>query len=189
MLHGLESRRVAFSISGLLHLHDTPQRTAAAFALGVFFSFSPFLGLQIVLAMGLAFLANLNRLAVFVGLNANLPWIIVPWYAGTTMVAAAALGVGLPPDFRGELSGLFSLGMFTRAFWERAGDLLRPFLAPFLIGPTIGAAVVGLAAYPVAYAMLRRRQPIEGAGMSRERRGAKGPRKREARSGAGGPRD
>ena len=157
MLHGLESRRVAFSISGLLHLHDTPKRTAAAFALGVFFSFSPFLGLQIALAMGLAFLAHLNRVAVFVGLNANLPWIIVPWYAGTTILAAAVLGVGLPPDFRGELAGLFSLGMFTRAFWERAGDFLRPFLLPFLIGPTIGAAIVGLATYPATCAVLKRR--------------------------------
>ena len=168
MLHGLESRRVAFSISRLLHLHDTPQRTAAAFALGVFFSFSPFLGLQIVLAMGLAFLANLNRVAVFVGLNANLPWIIAPWYAGTTMLAAAALGVGVPADLRGELAALFSLGMFTRAFWERAGGLLQPFLAPFLIGPTIGAALVGLATYPATCALLNRRRRAarapEGAG-------------------------
>ena len=106
--------------------------------------------------MGLAFLANLNRVAVFVGLNANLPWVIVPWYAGTTMLAAAALGVGLPPDFRGELSTLFSFGMFTRAFWERAGELLRPFLGPFLVGPTIGAAVIGLAAFPIACAVLKR---------------------------------
>ena len=30
----------------LLHTHDTPQRTAAAFALGVFFGFSPLLGLH-----------------------------------------------------------------------------------------------------------------------------------------------
>ena len=64
--------------------------------------------------MGLAFLANLNRLAVFVGLNANLPWIIVPWYAGTTMVAAAALGVGLPPTFRGELSGAVRSNVYAR---------------------------------------------------------------------------
>src|SRR5262245_2098876 len=65
----VESQRVPFSISRLFHLHDTPRRTAAAFALGVFFSFSPFLGLQIALSMALAFLLGLNRLAVLVGLN------------------------------------------------------------------------------------------------------------------------
>ena len=148
---------MAFSVSQLLHLHDTPRRTAAAFALGVFFSFSPFLGLQILLAMSLAFALGLNRLAVFAGLNANLPWVIVPWYAGTTAIAAALLGVALPPEFRRDLSALFSLGFFTRAFWTHAGDLLRPFLLPFLVGPTVGAAVVGLAAYPATYAVLKRR--------------------------------
>ena len=47
--------RTRGAIRALLHLRDTPVRTAAAFALGVFFSFSPFLGLQIVLSMLLAF--------------------------------------------------------------------------------------------------------------------------------------
>lgn len=149
---------MGISISRLLHLHDTPRRTAAAFAIGVFFSFSPFLGLQIALAMTTAFLLGLNRLAVFAGLNANLPWIIAPWYAVTTIAAAAALGIVLPADFRRDVSALFSLGVFSRAFWAHAGDLLRPFLLPFLIGPTAGAVLVGLAVYPAAVAMLTRRK-------------------------------
>ena len=150
---------MATALSRLLHLHDTPRRTAAAFALGVFFSFSPFLGLQIVLAMTMAFLLRLNRLAVFLGLNANLPWIIAPWYAGTTLVAAAAMGIALPADFRRELTGLFSFGVFSREFWAQAGGLLKPFLMPFLIGPTVGAAVVGLVTYPTAHVMLTLRKP------------------------------
>ena len=149
---------MSFSVSRLLHLHDTPRRTATAFALGVFFSFSPFLGLQIILSMALAFALGLNRLAVFAGLNANLPWIIAPWYAGTTIAAASVLGIAMPSDFRRDLSSLFSLGVFTRPFWDHAGSLIRPFLLPFLIGPTVGATVIGLAAYPAAYAILRRRR-------------------------------
>lgn len=128
----------------------------------MFFSFSPFLGLQIVLAIGLAFLLGLNRVAVFVGLNANLPWIVVPWYAGTTMAAAWALGVTLPLEFRRELAEVFSLGLFTKAFWVRAGHLLSPFLLPFLVGPTLGAAIVGLAAYPASCTVLRRPAPATG---------------------------
>jgi uncharacterized protein len=150
------------SASRLLRLHDTPRRTAAAFALGVFFSFSPFLGLQIILAIGLAFLLGLNRIAVFVGLNTNLPWIIVPWYAGTTMAAAWALGMTLPAEFRGELADVFAMGLFTKVFWAQAGHLLGPFLLPFLVGPTVGAAIVGLAAYPATYTVLRRADPASG---------------------------
>ena len=69
---------IARWIEALLHIHDTPERTAAAFALGVFFSFSPFLGLQVAASFSLAFLFRLNRVAVFAGLNANLPWFVVP---------------------------------------------------------------------------------------------------------------
>ena len=36
-------------LDALLHIEDTPERTAAAFALGVFFGFSPFLGLHTIL--------------------------------------------------------------------------------------------------------------------------------------------
>ena len=36
-------------LDALLHIDDTPERTAAAFALGVFFGFSPFLGLHTLL--------------------------------------------------------------------------------------------------------------------------------------------
>lgn len=141
----------------LLHLHDTPQRTAAAFALGVFFSFSPFIGLQILASFTLAFLFRLNRLAVFVGLNANLPWILVPWYAGTTIAAAYALGVTMPAGFRAAFGALFERSIVSRDFWAHAWALLEPLLLPYLLGPTVGAALVGIVAYFVTHAVLRRR--------------------------------
>ena len=62
----------------LLHVADTPERTAAAFAMGVFFGFSPFLGFHTLLAIIVAFLFNLNRVAALLGVYSNLPWIIAP---------------------------------------------------------------------------------------------------------------
>jgi uncharacterized protein (DUF2062 family) len=150
------SRRRAW-LERLLHLHDTPRRTAAAFALGVFFSFSPFIGLQVLCSFAIAFALGLNRLAVFVGLNTNLPWLLAPWYVGTTMLAAAALGMSLPPDFGQHLRALLDLGPFSASFWTGARDLVRPFLLPYLIGPTVGAAFIGLAAYPATRTLLERR--------------------------------
>ena len=76
----------------LLHIHDTPERTAAAFALGVFIAFSPTLGLHTVIGLVLAFAFNLNRVAVLLGVYVNLPWFIGPFYASGTALGAWLTG-------------------------------------------------------------------------------------------------
>ena len=60
-------------LDALLHVNDTPERTARAFALGVFLGFSPFLGLHTIVAIAVAFLFNMNRVAVLLGVYSNLP--------------------------------------------------------------------------------------------------------------------
>jgi uncharacterized protein len=60
-------------LGALLHIDDSPERTAAAFALGVFLGFSPFVGLHTVAGVLLAFLLNFNRVAVLLGVYSNLP--------------------------------------------------------------------------------------------------------------------
>lgn len=144
-------------LQALLRLHDTPARTAAALALGVFFSFSPFLGLQIVLSMALAFSLGLNRVAVFLGLNANLPWFIAPWYVATTAAAAAVLGVASPESISRDLRQLLESGWLTLAFWNQVRTTLRPLVVPFLIGPTVASAGVACLTFLVARACLVRR--------------------------------
>ena len=133
-----------------------PSRTAAAIALGVFLSFSPFLGLQILIGLGAAFAFRLSRVAVLVGLCANLPWIMVPWYAITTAAAASVLGSApLAADIS---SGLFSVPAFDLAFLERTGVIAAGLFWPFLLGPTAGALVLGAVAYAVSFRMLERRR-------------------------------
>jgi uncharacterized protein len=141
----------------LLHLHDTPERTAAAFCLGVFFSFSPFIGLQILASMALAVLFGLNRVAVFIGLNANLPWFIVPWYGGTTLLAATLFGLGSPSDMQQRVENLFAAGWSPMMFLQRAAELLSTAFLPLLVGSTAGAAVIAIVSYPVVRAILVRR--------------------------------
>ena len=141
----------------LLHLHDTPERTAAAFTLGVFFSFSPFIGLQILVSMAIAVLFGLNRVAVFVGLNANLPWFLVPWYGGTTLLASWLLGIGSPADMQQRVENLFAVGWSPMMFLQRAAELLSTAFIPLLVGSTVGAAVIACATYPIVRAILVRR--------------------------------
>jgi uncharacterized protein (DUF2062 family) len=83
----------------LLHTHDSPRRTAAAFALGVFWGFSPLIGLHTVLAVLLAFTMGLNRLAAIAGAYVNLPWFYAPYYTLATVVGAKVLGVPLLAPF------------------------------------------------------------------------------------------
>ncbi|MDR1989856.1 MAG: DUF2062 domain-containing protein [Acidobacteriaceae bacterium] len=144
----------------LLHIHDTPERTAAAFALGVFLGFSPFLGFHTIVAIALAFVLNLNRVAVLLGVYSNLPWIIGGYYTSTTMLGAAIVHKGLPSGFRERLVALFELSISTQAFWHGLADLLKPLLAPFIIGSLIGCTLLAAIAYPLALAFVRKRRHL-----------------------------
>jgi len=123
----------------------------------VFFSFSPFFGLQIVLSMMLAFLLGLNRLAVFMGLNANLPWVMVPWYVGTTALAARLLGVDAPTEVSLAVEQAFGGSWSPTAVAAQLRRLMTPVLVPFLLGATGGAALLGGVAFVGARSVLVRR--------------------------------
>jgi uncharacterized protein (DUF2062 family) len=145
-------------LDALLHVHDTPERTAAAFAMGVFMGFSPFLGLHTIMAIVLAFVFGLNRVATLLGVYSNLPWIIGGYYAFTTWIGALITRVKLPADFEVRLFDLFDHSVRSRYFWDQLGDLLRPLLVPFVVGSLLGCSVLAMAAYPLALAFVRNRR-------------------------------
>ena len=147
-------------LDALLHIEDTPERTAAAFALGVFFGFSPFLGLHTALGIIAAFLLNLNRVAVLLGVYSNLPWIIGPYYAFATMAGARITGHKLPPGLKSQLGALFELTVFDTEFWRRLITILKPLLWPYTVGSTFGAIVLAALAYPLALAFVTSRRRI-----------------------------
>ncbi len=141
----------------LLHTHDTPQRTAAAYAVGVFFGFSPFLGLHTILGLVVAFAFGLNRVAVLLGIYSNLPWILPAYYSLTTLLGAALLRIDVPEQLLKEL--LDSLThLELREMWWLAKPLLTDHLKPLLwaygVGSTIGALVLALVGYRVSLAMI-----------------------------------
>ena len=114
----------------LLHLDDPPWRVALALAVGVFISFTPFLGFQTLLALLAAAVFRLNAAVLVTGTWLNLPWFMPFVYAG-----ALRLGAVLLPDLQGF--GGWSLAL--------------------LVGTTLlglGAAVV---TYVVAFGIMRRR--------------------------------
>ena len=148
-------------LDALLHIDDTPERTAAAFALGVFFGFSPLLGLHTILGIVFAFLLNLNRVAVLLGVYSNLPWIIGPYYAfATMMIGAPFTGYKIPPGFKAQVGALFELSVYQADFWRQLVRILKPWIWPYAVGSTIGALALAALAYPVALAFVASRRRI-----------------------------
>jgi uncharacterized protein (DUF2062 family) len=144
----------------LLHIEDTPERTAAAFALGVFFGFSPFLGLHTLLGVLFAFLLNVNRVAVLLGIYSNLPWVIAPYYAFATMAGAVITRTRVPAGFRAQLAALFDLSVFQGEFWRQLITILKPLLWPYTVGSLLGAVILAVIAYPLALAFVTSRRRI-----------------------------
>jgi uncharacterized protein (DUF2062 family) len=145
-------------LDALLHIEDTPERTAAAFALGVFFGFSPLLGLHTILGVIAAFLLSLNRVAVLLGVYSNLPWFLAPYYAVATMAGAELTGHHPPPDFREQVGGLFRLSLWQGDFWHRLVIVMKPLLWPYMVGSTLFAVVIAIAAYQLALAFVNNRR-------------------------------
>lgn len=136
----------------LLHTHDTPTRTAAAFGVGVFFGFSPFLGLHTVLGLIAAFALHLNRVAVILGVYSNLPWILPAYYSLATLLGATLLRVDIPPGLLTELTGSFSAASWGE--FKSFAHALKPLLWAYIVGSTIGALILGIAGYRLALAMI-----------------------------------
>ena len=136
----------------LLHTHDTPTRTAAGYAVGVFFGFSPFLGLHTILGLVVAFALNLNRVAVLLGVYSNLPWILPAYYTLSTMVGAMILNVDVPPDLMKEFREAL-----TDASWGEFRSLVKtltPLLWSYALGSMIGGAILALVAYQASLTMI-----------------------------------
>jgi uncharacterized protein (DUF2062 family) len=135
----------------LLHLEDTPRRTALAFGVGVFIAFSPLLGLHWLLALGTAFALRLNRVAVLLGTYVNNPWTLAPLFLAGTALGCALLGV--------STEGLATIEWDRQGwdFYRHLAQHLRPYLWPYVLGNTVLGAVAGFGTFAVLRRILERR--------------------------------
>ena len=145
-------KRIRSWLEQLLHTHDTPHRTALAYALGVFLGFSPVLGLHTVMGLALAFIFGLNRVAVVLGVYSNLPWLVPAYYTLATVAGAAILRVDVQPKALEE-----AMRSFSAASWGELAGLARhlaPLLWAYVLGSTLGALLLAGIAYRVSLAMI-----------------------------------
>jgi uncharacterized protein (DUF2062 family) len=134
----------------LLHIEDSAERTAMAYSIGIFLGFSPFLGLHTLLGLAVAFLFNLNRVAILLGVWSNTPWFIVPYYTIATWVGMRVTGFQID---KMTLRKIFQLemnqGFMSSDFWGRVASQWGLLLS-FMIGSLILAACLTLIAYPLS---------------------------------------
>lgn len=91
-------RRASITLLKLLHLRDSPKRTAAAFAIGLFWGLSPippFIGLHTGLVLLCAFVFRLNKIAAYIGIHITNPFTFVPIYMFGTYIGSLVLGYDL----------------------------------------------------------------------------------------------
>jgi uncharacterized protein (DUF2062 family) len=124
----------------VLHLQESPQRTALAFALGVFIAFSPAYGLHTVMVVLCTWLFGLNFLALFTGALVNNPWTIIPILGATYWTGALLLGRTDVPNF--DWHDLSFSGIYEQVL---------PYAAPFILGGLVLSVLGALLSYPAAY--------------------------------------
>jgi hypothetical protein len=133
----------------LLHLGDSPERTALAFAVGVFFGFSPLIGLHTVLGLIAAFVFRLNRVAVLVGVYLN-TWTLAPMASLGTALGFLVLNTSSPfPPLSVET-------MLSLEFWRQMRSDVAHLLLPFLVGNLLLSLLAALVSYLIVSRLLRR---------------------------------
>jgi len=135
------------AIAGVLKQHATPARLGWAVAWGVFVGCSPLLGLQTVIALGLAFPLKLNRAAVLLGTQISFPpMTAVILFADAQLGECVLRGQWLPIT----VEGMKQLG------WRNLG--VRLFVDMCVGGVLIGGAAGSVLGGLTYRAALRRQR-------------------------------
>jgi uncharacterized protein (DUF2062 family) len=146
----------------LRQVDGSPARVGVAFGIGVFIAFFPVFGIHTGLALAVALLFRLNKVAILIGAWLNNPWTIAPMYGAGTVLGCALLGVPLVNPSAGV-----DWSLKGRAFYSALVTTLEPLLWPFVIGNLALGVVAGLVAFWLMRALLaRRRSAPAGPGLA-----------------------
>ena len=123
----------------VLHLQESPQRTALAFAIGSAIAFSPFYGLHTLLVVFCTWGFRLNFVAVMAGNLINNPWTLVPILGTTYWTGALLLGKADAPSF--DWHDLSLNGLYQQ---------VMPYAFPFALGGILLSLIAAAVSYPIA---------------------------------------
>jgi hypothetical protein len=156
MPHRFIARKIRrFIIYRVLSLDDTPHRIALGVGIGFFVTWTPTIGLQMLLIVALSTLLKANK---FVGVPfawISNPLTLVPVYGPNFLVGRWVLGGGyswkefthaIGKVLGPELSWIGKVGAWWSAMWEVFGPL---WVGSIFVGALLGAIVYALTYYGV----------------------------------------
>ena len=134
----------------ILHLRESPHRTALAFAVGIFIAFSPTYGFHTAMVVFCTWAFGLNFVALFAGAFINNPWTLVPILGATLWTGALIMGDSARfPSFTWE--DITPAGIYQQ---------VMPYAVPFFVGGMALSIIGSLIAYPLAlYIISKYRHP------------------------------
>ena len=112
---------------------------AAGFAVGVFFSFTPLVSLHMVLALLVAIIFRLSKVAAVAGAWVNNPYTMPFVFYACFRLGKWILGVHIPTPVFNQLQ----LATILKA--------AKPYAAPLFLGTTIVGALAAVPAYVIVY--------------------------------------
>jgi uncharacterized protein (DUF2062 family) len=130
-------------LNQVLHLQESPRRTALAFAIGCGIAFCPLYGFHMVLVGLFTWAFKLNFVALLAGALINNPWTIVPILGATYWTGALILGRSETPAFDWSELGF-------RAIYEQ----VIPYAVPFALGGVVLSLIAAGLSYPLSLYMI-----------------------------------
>lgn len=136
----------------LFQIEGSPSRVALAFGLGVFIAFFPILGIHTGMALVIAVVFRLSKVAILAGAWTNNPWTLAPMLTAGTLLGCALMG-------RSPASlGRVDWSLHGRAFYDSLLAGLGPLAVPFVVGNLVlGTLLGGLSYFALRHILERRR--------------------------------
>jgi membrane-associated protein len=136
----------------LFRIHDTPERIATGFALGVFLGIMPATGPFAALLV--AVLLKVNRAAALLGSVLTNTWLSIPVFLLSVKTGSIITGLSYS-DIRADWSALLGGFSLDKLFHTS----LYKILAPVLMGYLLVSAAIGIAAYMAVYIVMNHARP------------------------------
>lgn len=136
------ARAARARLSRLVGADESAARLAAAWAVGVAISLSPFLGLQTALALVASIVFRLNKIDVLLATLLINPWTLPPYFAATVTLGAWLTGLRIA-----DLTVPETHLLLSPRTWQEHVVWLKPILLAWFSGAGLTAPVGGLLTY------------------------------------------